>query len=80
MLSIYHLSQTENIHHVTNNKHLEQQKLLYQHANQGKYKLEYFHSATASVFLLQKHPVVYVAIIPCDMGSQGEGIGRLGGK
>lgn len=36
--------------------------------------------ATASVFVQQKHPVVYVAIIPCDMGSQGEGIGGLGEK
>lgn len=36
----------------------------------------FFSSATASVFLRLKHPVVHVAIIPCDMGSQGEGIGE----
>lgn len=40
----------------------------------------FFSPATVSVFLQQKHPVVYVAIIPCDMGSQGEGIGGLGEK
>lgn len=51
-----------------------------QHANQWKVWAEYFPPATASVFLRQKHPVVYVAIIPCDMGSQGERIGGLGEK
>lgn len=40
----------------------------------------FFSPATTSVSLWQKHPVVYVAIIPCDMGSQGEGIGGLGEK
>lgn len=33
-----------------------------------------------SLSLRQKHPAVCVAIIPCDMGSRGEGIGRLGGR
>lgn len=30
-----------------------------------------------SLSLRQKHPAVCVAIIPCDMGSRGEGIGGL---
>lgn len=41
---------------------------------------EYFSSATPSVFLRQKHPVVNVSIIPCDVSSQEEGIGGLGEK
>ena len=46
----------------------------------GGHEPSIFSWATASVSLRQKHPVVYVAIIPCDMGSQGEGIGGLGEK
>lgn len=41
--------------------------------------LWFLQQVRMSFSLRQKHPVVCVAIIPCDMSSQGEGIGRLGG-
>lgn len=72
-----HVSQC-NCSWVIHNQALWQKKMQTKHSNLLKY--EYFSSATPSVFLRQKHPVVNVSIIPCDVSSQEEGIGGLGEK